>query len=120
MVQALQGVTVLDLGQIYNGPYATFLMASAGARVIKVESLGGEALRGRGMMSSAAYPFAMLNQGKESITLNLKSDRGRELFLALVKKADVVLENYSPDTMENLGLGASSLQTANPSIIYAC
>jgi CoA:oxalate CoA-transferase len=60
--QSLTGVTVLDLGQIYNGPYATFLMAMAGARVIKVESLLGEKLRSRGLNSSAAYAFLMLNQ----------------------------------------------------------
>lgn len=119
-MNALKGITVLDLGQIYNGPYATFLMASAGARVIKVESLTGETLRGRGMMSSAAYPFAMLNQSKESITLNLKSDKGKQMFKDLVEKADVVLENFSPDTMERLGLGAKVLQGINPRIIYAC
>lgn len=116
---SLSGVTVLDLGQIYNGPYATLLMAMAGARVIKVESLIGETLRGRGEKSSAAYPFAMLNQNKESITLNLKDERGKQLFRELVKHADVVLENYSPDTMANLGLGAETLLGINPRLIYA-
>ncbi|MEX0942596.1 MAG: CoA transferase [Pseudomonadales bacterium] len=115
----LTGITVLDLGQIYNGPYATFLMAMAGARVIKVESLVGETLRGRGEKSSAAYPFAMLNQNKESITLNLKSEAGRELFLKLVAQADVVVENFSPDTMAKLGLGADVLLATNPRLIYA-
>lgn len=116
---SLSGVTVLDLGQIYNGPYATFLMAMAGARVIKVESLIGEALRGRGQTSSAAYPFAMLNQNKESITVNLKSDKGKELFRQLVQKADVVVENFGPDTMINLGLSGESLLELNPRLIYA-
>ncbi len=118
-VHPLSGILVLDLGQIYNGPYATFLMAMAGARVIKVESLIGEALRGRGEKSSAAYPFAMLNQNKESITLDLKSERGKKIFLDLAAKADVVLENFSPDTMENLGLGPSVLRQVNPRLIYA-
>ena len=116
---ALSGITVLDLGQIYNGPYATFLMAMAGARVIKVESLVGETLRGRGQTSSAAYPFAMLNQNKESITVDLKKDKGKELFRRLVAKADVVVENFSPDTMNNLGLSAGSLLEINPRLIYA-
>ncbi|MBV1932229.1 MAG: CoA transferase [Porticoccaceae bacterium] len=116
---SLSGITVLDLGQIYNGPYATFLMAMAGARVIKVESLKGEALRGTSEVSSAAYPFMMLNQNKESISLDLKSARGKELFKALVKKADVVLENFAPDTMENLGLSAETLLEINPKLIYA-
>jgi crotonobetainyl-CoA:carnitine CoA-transferase CaiB-like acyl-CoA transferase len=116
---SLSGITVLDLGQIYNGPYATFLLAMAGARVIKVEPLTGETLRGRGQKSSAAYPFAMLNQNKESITLNLKSEEGRDLFRQLVKQADILVENFSPDTMNNLGLGADSLLELNPRLIYA-
>lgn len=116
---SLAGTTVLDLGQIYNGPYATFLMAMAGARVIKVESLKGEALRGPSPVSSAAYPFTMLNQNKESISLDLKTDRGREMFKKLVEKADVVLENFAPDTMENLGLSAQTLLGINPKLIYA-
>ncbi len=118
-MNALAGITVLDLGQIYNGPYATFLMAMAGARVIKVESLTGETLRGRGATSSAAYPFAMLNQAKESITLNLKTDKGLQLFKQLVAKADIVLENFGPDTMTNLGLSAETLMAINPRLIYA-
>ncbi len=116
---ALEGITVLDFGQIYNGPYATFLMAMAGARVIKVEPLTGETLRSRGTLSSAAYPFAFLNQNKESVTLNLKSDEGRELFLSLVEHADVVLENFAPDTMANLGLDADVVRGRNPRVIYA-
>lgn len=116
---ALAGITVLDLGQIYNGPYATFLMAMAGARVIKVESLTGETLRGRGEKSSAAYPFAMLNQNKESISIDLKSESGKAVFRDLVKQADVVVENFSPDTMANLGLSACELLALNPQLIYA-
>ncbi len=116
---SLSGITVLDLGQIYNGPYATFLMAMAGARVIKVESLKGEALRGTSETSSAAYPFMVLNQNKESISLNLKSDKGLEMFKQLVEKADVVLENFAPDTMANLGLSAETLLEINPKLIYA-
>ncbi|MDZ7684864.1 MAG: CoA transferase [Gammaproteobacteria bacterium] len=119
MTTPLDGVTVLDLGQIYNGPYATFLLAMSGARVIKVESLIGEALRGRGEKSSAAYPFALLNQTKESITLDLKHEEGKALFLELVKSADVVVENYGPDTMDRLGLSAGRLLEANPRLIYA-
>jgi crotonobetainyl-CoA:carnitine CoA-transferase CaiB-like acyl-CoA transferase len=116
---SLAGVTVLDLGQIYNGPYATFLMAMAGARVIKVESLEGEKLRGRGIESPAAYAFLTLNQNKESISLNLKTEKGQEIFKQLVKKADVVLENFLPDTMSGLGLSAETLMEINPGLIYA-
>ena len=78
----LTGVTVLDLGQIYQGPYAGFLLAMAGARVIKVEQTLGEPLRARGN----SLPFAMLNSSKETVTLNLKSPDGHEMFLGLVKK----------------------------------
>ena len=90
----LKGIRVLDLTQIYNGPYATFLMAMAGAEVIKVEPIGGEYLRRRDGRAGAFLPFAMLNGCKKSVSLNLKSDRGRELFLSLVEDADVVAENY--------------------------
>ena len=116
---SLSGVTVLDLGQIYNGPYASFLMAMGGARVIKVESLLGETLRGRGTKSSAAYPFLMLNQNKESISLNLKSEEGVAIFKRLVEQADVLVENFSPDTMINLGLSADTLLEINSRLIYA-
>jgi CoA:oxalate CoA-transferase len=116
---SLDGITVLDLGQIYNGPYATMLMALAGARVIKVEPLTGETLRGRGDNSSAAYPFAMLNQNKESITLNLKTEQGKSMFRDLARTADVVVENFLPDTMAGLGIGADLLLARNPRLIYA-
>lgn len=110
----LDGIVVMDLGQIYNGPYATLLMAMAGARVIKVESLRGEAAR-----SKASFAFTSLNSNKESITLNLKSEKGKEIFKQLVSKADVVLENFAPDTMANLGLAAPTLLEINPGLVYA-
>ena len=82
----LHGVTVLDLGQIYSGPYATFLLAMAGARVIKIEPPGGESLRHRTEIGGAALPFAMLNSNKLAATLNLKSARGGELLKEMVTK----------------------------------
>ena len=99
----LQSVTVVDLGQIYNGSYATFLMAMAGARVIKIEPRDGEHLRRRGNVGGAGLPFAMLNSNKQSVTLNLKQERGRELLFAMAKRADVLLENFAPGTMDRLG-----------------
>jgi crotonobetainyl-CoA:carnitine CoA-transferase CaiB-like acyl-CoA transferase len=116
---ALSGFRVIDLGQIYAGPYAGFLLAMAGADVVKVEPPGGEFLRGRSSVAGGTVPFAMLNACKRAITLNLKSDRGRELLLELVKDADVVLENYSPDTMDRLGLGWETLRKVNPRLVYA-
>ena len=112
----LKDVTVLDLGQIYNGPYCGYLLAMSGARVIKVEAPKGEGLRGR---THVSYPFAMLNGNKETITVNLKSDRGRELLRELVEHVDVLLENFSPGTMEKLGVGSDALLEINPRLIYA-
>jgi crotonobetainyl-CoA:carnitine CoA-transferase CaiB-like acyl-CoA transferase len=115
----LQSVTVVDLGQIYNGAYATFLMAMAGARVIKVEPRDGEHLRRRGTVGGAGLPFAMLNSNKQSVTLNLKQERGRELLFAMAKRADVLLENFAPGTMDRLGCGWAKLQAVNPRLVYA-
>lgn len=116
----LSDVTVLDLGQIYNGPYAGFLMAQAGARVIKLEPPAeGEALRARGPASAPAYAFAMLNTNKEGITLNLKDPRGKAMLKDLVRQADVLIENFSVGTLERLDLGADTLRTLNPRLIYA-
>lgn len=114
----LQGLTVVDLGQIYNGPYCTFLMAMAGARVIKIEAPGGENLRRRSVVGGAALPFAMLNSNKTLCTLNLKSALGRELLQKMVGKADVLVENFAPDVMERLGVGYESLRKINPRLIY--
>ncbi len=115
----LNGVTVIDLSHVYNGPYAAFLMAMAGARVIKVEPLTGEHLRSRGDMGGAALPFAMLNSNKQAVTLNLKTDEGRDLLRQMVARADILIENFSPGVMDRLGVGATALQEINPRLIYA-
>ncbi len=115
----LAGVTVVDLGQIYNGPYATFLMAMAGARVIKVEPVGGENLRRRAAVGGAAVPFAMLNSNKQFVTLNLKTAAGKDLFLRMVDRADVLVENFSVGAMERLGLGYEDLRVRHPGLVYA-
>jgi CoA:oxalate CoA-transferase len=116
----LAGLIVIDFGQIFQGPYATLLLAKGGADVIKIEPLSGEPLRRRALPGkSATLPFAMLNQNKRAVTLNLKHPRGRELLFAMVKRADVVLENFSPGTMDDLGVGWSVLREINPRLIYA-
>lgn len=115
----LVGVTVLDFGQVYNGPYCGFLLAQAGARVIKVESPRGETLRSRGETTGASYPFAMLNGNKECITLNIRSARGQALLKDLVMHVDVVLENFAPGTLARYGVGAQTLRGLNPALIYA-
>jgi len=115
----LEDVTVVDLGQIYNGPYATFLMAMAGARVIKIEPPNGDNMRRRGAVGGAMLPFAMLNSNKEFVCLNLKTEKGRELLREMAKRADVLLENFAPGVMDRLGLGPQALREINPRLIYA-
>ncbi|MCJ9710556.1 CoA transferase, partial [Bordetella hinzii] len=105
----LAGVTVIDLSHVYNGPYATFLMAMAGAEVIKVEPFQGEHLRSRGDMGGAALPFAMLNSNKKPVTLNLKAEQGRALLREMVARADILVENFAPGVMDRLGVGADEL-----------
>jgi CoA:oxalate CoA-transferase len=117
--QPLHGITVVDLSQIYNGPYATFLLAMAGADVIKVEPRDGEHLRRRGVVGGAALPFAMLNANKRSVSLDLKTEKGKKLLIALARKADVLVENFAPGVMDRLGLGPDVLLEANPRLVYA-
>ena len=117
--QPLAGITVLDFGQVYNGPYCGFLLAQAGARVIKVESLIGATLRARGDSSPASYPFSNLNTNKECITLNIKTEEGRDLIRTLAQRVDVLIQNFAPGTMEKFGLGPKELRTLNPRLIYA-
>ena len=119
MAQPLAGITVLDLGQIYNGPYCGYLLAMAGARVVKVEPPGGEAMRGRSGTALSSYPFMMLNGNKQSVTLNLKAERGQQLLRQLAAKADVLLENFSPGTLDRHGVGSDALRAINPRLIYA-
>jgi crotonobetainyl-CoA:carnitine CoA-transferase CaiB-like acyl-CoA transferase len=115
----LEGVVVIDLGQVYQGPYAGFLMAQAGATVIKVEPPNGEPVRHRARISKGnAVPFAMLNANKRNISLNLKSPEGVKILKELAAKADVLIENYAPDVLDRLGVGYSVLSAINPRLIY--
>lgn len=111
----LAGVTVLDLGQIYQGPYAGFLLAQSGARVIKIEPPGGEAARQRG----PNLAFAMMNTGKECVELDLKEPPGLAAFKKLVETADVVLMNFAPGVPERLGISYDDLAAVNPKLVYA-
>jgi CoA:oxalate CoA-transferase len=116
----LAGITVIDFGQIFQGPYATLLLAKAGADVVKIEPPTGEPLRRRAAPGkSATLPFAMLNQNKRAVTLNLKHEKGRELLFQMVRRADVLLENFSPGTLDDLGVGYAVLREINPRLIYA-
>jgi crotonobetainyl-CoA:carnitine CoA-transferase CaiB-like acyl-CoA transferase len=113
----LEGMLVLDLGQIYNGPYCGLLLGFMGARVIKIESPEGDVLRRR-KRNVEPYPLVMLNSNKESVVLDLKHPQGKALFLRLVNRADVVVENFAAGVMERLGLGWDVLHAENPRLVY--
>ena len=117
----LSGITVIDLSRILAGPYCTFLMAEMGARVIKVEPpKGGDDARAYGpFVNGKSTYFASINRGKESIALDLKNDEHRAIFEKLLEKADVVVENFRPGTMEKLGYGWETLHPKYPKLIYA-
>ena len=119
MPQAFDGVRVLELGQIYNGPYCGLLFAQLGADVIKIEPPGGEALRFRSHQPVESHEFVMLNSNKRSVVLDLKADAGRQALLDLVETADVLIENFAPGTMERLQLGLERLLAHNPRLIVA-
>jgi crotonobetainyl-CoA:carnitine CoA-transferase CaiB-like acyl-CoA transferase len=114
----LSGIRVLDLGHVFQGPYATFLMAMAGAEVIKIEPPTGDMSRRRGR--DGDYPFRALNGCKRGLVLNLKTERGRELLKELARTADVLVENFAPSVMPRLGLGPEVMLKENPKLIYAC
>ena len=118
-MEPLADITVLDFGQVYNGPYCGFLLAQAGATVIKIESPKGETLRGHGGKTAASYPFALLNTNKRSLSINIKQGSGQELVRALAKKVDVISENFAPGTMAKYGIGPETLTQLNPQLIYA-
>jgi len=117
----LSGITVVDLSRILAGPYCTLLMAELGARVIKVEPPGkGDDAREYGPFKNGVSTyFASVNRGKQSIALDLKGERDRGIFEALLGKADVIVENFRPGTMEKLGYGWESLHARYPRLIYA-
>jgi len=117
----LSGMTVLDLSRILAGPYCTLLLAELGARVIKVEppAQGDDARQYGPFKNGKSTYFASVNRGKESIALDLKSPGGREIFERLLDKADALVENFRPGTMEKLGYGWESLHPLYPRLVYA-
>ena len=117
----LSGIIVLDLTQAYSGPFCTMHLADQGATVIKIEVPGkGDQSRAWGPMKNGASGYyASINRNKLGMTLNLKTQEGEEIFRDLVRKADVVCENFRVGTMEKLGLGYDSLKEINSRIIYA-
>src|SRR3979411_2448433 len=121
MSQPLSGIRILDLSRLLPGAYASQMMAGFGSDVIKVGEPGsgdyGRFMPPHGAGGMSLYYLA-INRNKRSITLNLKSAEGREIFLRMVRKADVVLESFRPGVLERLGLGYEELKEVNPGLIY--
>ena len=117
----LSGITIVDLSRILAGPYCTLLLAELGARVIKVEApkTGDDARQYGPFTNGKSTYFASVNRGKESIALDLKAPGDREIFERLLDKADAVVENFRPGTMERLGYGWETLHVRYPRLIYA-
>jgi len=118
----LSGVRVLDLTRMLAGPYCTLLLADMGAEVIKIERPGkGDEIRRMGppFVEGVSAYFISVNRNKLSLTLDLKSPKGKEIFLKLVEDSDVVVDNFRPGVMEALGFGFEALKSRNPKII-AC
>jgi CoA:oxalate CoA-transferase len=124
MTKLLEGIRILDLTNVLAGPFCSYQLALLGAEVIKVEvpgtgdlarQLGADPALNAGLMGVS---FLAQNAGKKSVTLNLKSVRGKSLFLDLVDRADVVLENFRPGVMDRLGVGYEALRARKPSILY--
>lgn len=118
---ALENIKILDLTRVIAGPYCGAMLADLGADVIKIELPGrGDDARAYGpYINGESLYYGNLNRNKRGITLNLKSEEGKEIFRKLAKEADVVIENYRPGVMDKLGLGYEELKKLNPRLIYA-
>ena len=120
MALPLEGVKILDLSTMLPGPFCSMILADFGAEVIKVEAVkGGDLFRGGvPKIGDTGGAFFQVNRNKKSITLNLKSDEGKEIFYKLAKDADVVLEQYRPGVVKKLGVDYETIKAINPKIVY--
>jgi CoA:oxalate CoA-transferase len=120
-MQPLDGIKVIDLSRILAGPYCTMILADLGAEVVKIEEpTSGDEARGVGpFLDGVSAYFVSINRGKKSVGLNIKDPRGSNLATELIARADIVVENFRPGTMDRLGLGYETLATRNPDLIYA-
>lgn len=111
------GITVLDLTQFLSGPMATMIMADLGADVIKIERPDRPKASGPFLNGERVYDLS-IQRSKKSVTLNLKAEQDKQVFLKLVQKADVVVENFKPGTMERMGLGYDVISSVNPRVVF--
>ncbi len=121
MAGPLDGIKVLDLTRVLAGPYATMILSDLGANVIKIEQpeTGDESRNFGPFKNGFSLYFMSVNRGKRSVTLNLKTERGKTIFKQLVQQNDIIVENFRPGTMKKLGLDYDTLSTENPQLIYA-
>ena len=118
MAGSLEGVRVLELARYQAGPRGGMILSDLGAEVIKIEKLGGEETRrSEPLVRGQSVYFSVYNRGKKSLCLDLRTPRGKEIFAALVPTADVVLENFRPGTMAQMGFGYDQLRALKPDII---
>ena len=116
----LEGLRVIEMGQLLAGPFTGTILAYFGAEVIKVEPPGGDPIRGwREVQDGTSLWYRSLGRNKKSVTLDLKSEQGRTLALKLLESADVVVENFRPGLMESWGMGPADLKERNPGLVYA-
>ena len=121
MALPLEGVRVLDLTSVMAGPYCTMVLGDMGADVIKVENFpeGDASRRFDPKVNGESYCFAVLNRNKKSIGLNMKDPRGKEAFMKLAAKADIITENFRPGVVKKLGIDYDAVAKLNPGVIYA-
>jgi crotonobetainyl-CoA:carnitine CoA-transferase CaiB-like acyl-CoA transferase len=121
MTLPLEGVRVLDLTSVMAGPYCTMLLGDMGAEVIKVENFpeGDASRRFDPQVNGESYCFAVLNRNKKSIALNMKDPRGKDAFMKLAAKADIITENFRPGVTRKLGVDYEAVTKVNPAVIYA-
>ena len=122
MAGPLEGIRVVDLTRILAGPYCTMMLGDMGAEVIKIEHPeGGDDTRGWGppFLNGVSTYFISINRNKKSFTLNLKDERGKELLRDLIRKGDVVVENFRPGTLDKLGFSWEEIHRINPAVIFA-
>lgn len=117
----LTGIRILDLTRVLSGPYTAMMLADLGADVIKLEQpkIGDDSRHFGPFMNEESAYFMSVNRNKKSITLNLKAEKGKQIFKTLSSQVDVILENFRPGTMEKLGLDYQTILAVNPKIIYA-
>src|ERR1700710_1625106 len=118
----LAGIRLLDFTAVVSGPFATMFLADQGADVLKIEPISGDSVRRSGAPVDKAGEFSALfissNRGKRSLSIDMKSDAGRDVLAKLVAQSDVLVQNFRPGTTERLGLGADELRARYPRLIY--